>query len=65
MVEEGAAGGGQLHAVHAAGQERNADFVFEISDLTTQRRLRRVEPFLRRQRQAAFLGDRDEIAKVP
>src|SRR5947209_5103988 len=31
MIEEGAAGGGQLHAVHAAGQERNADFVFEIA----------------------------------
>jgi len=45
MIEEGAAGGGQLHAVHAAGQERNADFVFEIADLAAQRRLRRVQPF--------------------
>jgi hypothetical protein len=38
---------------------------FEIADLAAERRLRRVEPFLRRQRQAALLGDRNEIAKVP
>jgi hypothetical protein len=28
-------------------------------------RLRRVQPFLSRERQAALLGDRDEIAKAP
>ena len=59
------AGGGQFDAAHAAIQELNADLIFEIADLATQGRLRRVEPFLRRQRQAALLGDRDEIAKVP
>ena len=42
-----------------------ADIVFEIADLATEGRLRRVEPFIRRQRQAALFGDRDEIAKVP
>ena len=43
----------------------NADLVFEIADLAAERRLRRVQPFLGRERQAALLGDRDEIAKVP
>ena len=65
MVEKGAPGGGQFDAVHAAAHELNADLIFEIADLATEGRLRRVEPFLRRQRQAALLGDRDEIAKVP
>src|SRR6266545_3311648 len=64
MVEKGAAGGGQFNAVHAAAHKLNTDLIFEITDLATERRLRRVEPFLRRQRQAALLGDRDEIAKV-
>src|ERR1700741_4010586 len=65
MVEKGAAGGGEFDAAHAAVQELNADLIFEIADLATEGRLRRVEPFLRRQRQAALLGDRDEIANVP
>ena len=65
MVEEGAAGRGQLDAVHAARQQRHADLVFEIADLAAQRRLRRVQPLLGGDRQAAFLGDRDEVAKVP
>jgi hypothetical protein len=65
MVEKGPPGGGQLDAVHAAAHQLNADLVFEIADLPAQRRLRGVQPLLRRQRQAALLGDRDEIAKVP
>src|SRR5260370_29807740 len=65
MIEEGAPGGGQFDAVHASIHQRNADLVFEIADLATQRRLRGVQPFLSRKRQAALLGDRDEVAKVP
>ena len=65
MVEEGAPGGGQFDTVHASIHQRNADLVFEIADLAAERRLRRVQPFLSRERQAALLGDRDEIAKVP
>jgi len=65
MIEEGATGGGQFDAVHAAAHQLNANLVFEISDLATEGRLRRVQPFLSRDRQAAFLGDRYEIAKVP
>jgi hypothetical protein len=43
----------------------DADLIFEIPDLATEGRLRRVQAFLGRERQAALLGDRDEIAKVP
>src|ERR1700736_4235194 len=65
MVEKGLAGGGQFDAVYAAAHQRDANFVFEIADLAAEGRLRRVQPFLCRERQAALLGDRDEIAKVP
>jgi hypothetical protein len=43
----------------------DADLIFEIPDLATEARLRRVQAFFGRERQAAVLGDRDEIAKVP
>jgi hypothetical protein len=43
----------------------DADLIFEIPDLATEGRLRRVQAFLGRERQAALLGDCDEIAKVP
>jgi len=65
MIEEGAASGGQFNTMHASIHQRNADLVFEIADLPAEGRLRRVQPFLSRERQAALLGDRDEIAKVP
>src|SRR4029077_20810072 len=65
MVQKGPFGGGQFDAVHAAAHQLDADLILEVADLATEGRLRRVEPFLRRQRQAALLGDRDEIAKVP
>jgi hypothetical protein len=51
--------------VHAAAHQLNADLAFEISDLATEGRLRRVQPFLGCERQASLLGDRNEIAKVP
>ena len=65
VVEKGLAGGGQFDAVHAAAHQLDADLVFEIADLAAEGRLRGVQPFLGRQRQAALFGDRDEIAKVP
>src|SRR2546430_7845299 len=65
MVEKGAAGGGQFDAVHAAAHQLDADLIFEIADLTTEGRLRRVQLFLGRDRQASGLGNRDEVAKVP
>src|SRR5271169_3775405 len=65
MVEKGATGGGQFDAVHAAADQLNADLIFEISDLATEGRLRRVQPLLGGERQASLLCHRDEIAKVP
>src|SRR4249919_2576168 len=65
MVEKGATGGGQFDGVHAAAHQLNADLIFEISDLATEGRLRRVQPLLGGERQASLLCDRDEIAKVP
>ena len=43
----------------------DANLIFEIADLAAQRRLRRVQLFLRRDRQASGFRDRDEIAKMP
>jgi len=50
--------------VHAAGYQRNADFLLEIAYLPAEGRLRRMQAFLCRQRQASLLGDDDEIAEV-
>ena len=65
MVEKGATGCGQFDAVHAAAHQLNTDLVFEIADLPAQRRLRGVQPFFGRERQAALFGYRDEITEVP
>jgi pimeloyl-ACP methyl ester carboxylesterase len=65
VVEKGLAGGGQLDAAHAAAHQRDANLVFEIADLAAEGRLRRVQPLLGRERQAALFGGRDEKAKVP
>jgi hypothetical protein len=43
----------------------DANLIFEIADLAAQRRLCGVQSFLSRERQAALLGDRDEVTKVP
>jgi hypothetical protein len=56
MVEKGPTGGGQFDAVHAAAHQLEANLVFEIADLAAQGRLRRVQPFPSRERQAALLG---------
>src|ERR1700738_4850748 len=65
MVEKGLAGGGQLDAAHAAADQLDANLAFELADLTAAGRLRRVQPLLGRERQAALFGGRDEKAKVP
>jgi len=65
IVEKDPPGGGQFDAMHAAAHQLNADVVFEVADLPAQRRLSGMQPFLGRERQAALLGDRDEIAKMP
>jgi hypothetical protein len=65
MIEKGPPGGGQFDAVHATAHQLNTNLIFEIADLTTEGRLRRVQLFLGRDRQASGLGNRNEIAKVP
>ena len=55
---------GQRDAANAADHERDADFVFQVPDLPAERGLRGVQPPLGRDRQAAFLSDCDEVAKV-
>ena len=64
MVEEDPAGGGEFDAAYAADHEQSADLVLEILHLAAQRRLRRVQPPLGGDRQAAFFGDRDEVTKM-
>ena len=65
MVEKGLPCGGQLDAVNAAGQKLDADLVLQIADMPAERRLRRVQPELGRERQAAFLDHGHEVTKVP
>ena len=65
VVEECSTGRGQLDASNCANEELGADLSFEIAYLPAERRLRGVQPFFGRQRNAALLGDRNEIAKVP
>ena len=64
MIEKCPAEVGQLDAARAADKQWHADLVFEIADLAAQRGLGRMQPLLRRHREAAFLGDRDEIAEM-
>ena len=64
MIEEGPAGIGQLDAARAADKQLRADFIFEVPDLTAQRRLGRMQPSLRRHREAAFLCNGEKIPKV-
>ena len=65
VVEESPACLGQFDALHAALQKLRADLIFEVADLTAQRRLRRVKALLRRELHAPRLRDRDEVAQMP
>jgi hypothetical protein len=64
VVQKGAPGSREFNAVHAAGYQRNADFLLEIAYLPAEGRLRRMQAFLCRQGEASLLGDGDEIAEV-
>src|SRR6202023_2368726 len=63
MVEKGLDCGGQFDAAHAAAHQWYANLICEIADVAAEGRLRRVQLSLSGERQAALLGDRDEIAK--
>jgi len=58
MVEKGPASGG--HSMPCTLRLINSTNLVSRSRIGAQRRLRRVQPFLSRDRQAAFLGDRYE-----
>jgi hypothetical protein len=64
MIEEDSAGIGQLDATGAARQQLCAHLVFQVADLTAERRLRRVQPPLGGDREAALLCNSDEIAEM-
>jgi hypothetical protein len=55
----------QFSASNAPNQKLSTDFHFQIAHLPAERRLRRVQPSLGRERDAALLRDRNEIAQVP
>jgi hypothetical protein len=62
--EEGPPGLGQLDAARLSSKQLRIDFAFDRLDQPAQRRLLNVEPF-GGSRDVPFLGDRDEIAKMP
>src|SRR6185295_3784110 len=64
MIEEDAASSGELDAPRATDHQLSADLVFQIPHLTAERRLRRMQPPLGRNRQAALLCDGDKITEM-
>ena len=64
LSQQRLAGLGQLDAARFAPEQLHIELGFERSDLLAQGRLLNAEAF-RRSRDVAFLGDGNEIAKVP
>ena len=64
MREKGSAGVSQFGAARVADKQFYANLMFKISDLTAQRGLSRMQSLFGRYREAARLGDRDEVAKM-
>jgi hypothetical protein len=65
MVEKGLSGRRQLNTVGAAMYQLNADFLFEIPDLPTERWLGRVQLLFSGDRQTAGIGHGNEVAEMP
>ena len=65
MVQKDPTRGGQLDAASTANHQLSADLVLQVPDLTTEGRLRRVEPPLGSHGETPLLGDSDEIPKMP
>ena len=59
------AGRRQLDASNAPNEQLCPDLGFQIAYLPAEGGLRRVQPALGRERQAALLGDRNKKAQVP
>src|SRR5439155_27370451 len=64
MVEKDPTRGAQLDAASTANDQLSADLVLKLPALTTERRLRRVQPPLGRHGQTSLLGDGNKIAEV-
>src|ERR1700674_4748552 len=64
LVEEDTASGREFDAPHAPDHKLSANLVLEIPHLPAQGRLSRVQSPFGRNRQAALLGDGDEITKM-
>jgi hypothetical protein len=64
VIEEGSTRRCQFDTASAARQELHAYLVLKVSNLATERRLRRVQFSLCRHGQTSRLGDRNEIAKM-
>ena len=64
MREKGSAGISQFGAARVADKQFYANLMFKLSDLTAQRGLSRMQSLFGRYREAARLGDRDEVAKM-
>ena len=64
VIEKGSSSSGQFDSAGATSEQLDANIGFQVLHLATERRLRRVQPFFGRERQAPLLGDRDEVAKV-
>ena len=65
MVKESTSSSGQLDAADAAHYQLRTNLFLKSADLSTERRLRLVQPFLGGECQASFFGDSNEVAKVP
>jgi hypothetical protein len=64
VIEKGSASRRQLDAPNAANEKLSPDFSLQIVQLPTERRLRGVQPPLRGKRDAALLGDGNEVAQM-
>ncbi len=64
VIEKSPAGRGELHPADTALKKLGADLQFQIADLSAERGLRSVQPFLGREIKAAFFGDGNEIAEM-
>ena len=65
MVEKSFSGLRQLNTVSATMHQRNADFLFEIPDLPTERWLGSVQLLLGGNGQTAGIGHGDEVTEMP
>jgi hypothetical protein len=65
VIEKHAPRRRQFDAARAASEQLHAELQLEIVELAAQRRLCRMQPPLRCDRHAPFLGHRDEIPEMP